>query len=65
MEPAARPNHDQPSPAISDETRRRMAELERTRPRIEHPVRHALGFAVGVGALAALLDHFEPWEDDR
>lgn len=40
-----------------------MAELERTRPRIEEPVREAIAFVLGVGALAALLDHFEPWGD--
>lgn len=57
------PAHDEPSPAVSEATRRRMAELERTRPRIEEPVRKAIAFVLGVGALAALLDHFEPWDD--
>lgn len=58
------PTHDEPSPAISDTTRERMAELERTRPRIDDPVQKAIGFVLGVGALAALIDYYEPWEQD-
>ncbi|MDX1659420.1 MAG: hypothetical protein R3343_11420 [Nitriliruptorales bacterium] len=58
------PAPNESSPAISDATRRRMAELERTRPEPEHPIRHAIGFVLGVGALAALVDYYAPWEDD-
>lgn len=58
------PAAHEPSPAISDATRTRMAELERTRPRIEQPIRRAVGFALAVGALAALLDYYEPWDLD-
>lgn len=59
-----RPGAHDPSPAVSDATRQRLAELERVRPRIAEPIRHALGFMLGVGIWAVLVDRLGAWGSD-
>lgn len=56
-----RPHPDEPSPAVSERTRARLAALPGRAPPAP---RHALAFVLAVGAVAALTGALRPWEVD-
>lgn len=59
--PRPRPGPDEPSPAVSDDTRQRLA----GRPGPAPPApRHAIAFVLAVGAVAGMVGALRPWETD-
>lgn len=63
--PAA-PAPDEPSPAVTDETQRRLAaaDLRARRNRDPHYVRHGVAFGLAMVAVGGLARSYRPWEDD-